>query len=204
MTGKKYRFDSRHDALIRDRYDSRPRTITDLAKLIGVPRHAIKRRAQQLGVARTKERPWSEFEVRYLEARLHRMSVAVLARRLRRTVTAVALKAKRLGLRKTDEGYTAAALAQALGVDSHRVLSWMRRGMVRATRRHSDRDHDMYYIADAAVRQFVARNPGEVDLRKVDQLWFIDLMMGGLPTQHAGEKDGVERGGGKHADSDSD
>jgi hypothetical protein len=113
VSRKKYFFNESSDRLIRDCYDSRTETIDRLSEELGFPRSVIRRRAQILGVARTKERPWSEKEVAYLEANLHRLSLAVLARNLGRSVTAVALKAKRLGIKKKDEGYTARSLAQA-------------------------------------------------------------------------------------------
>lgn len=180
MSGKKYHFEPHHDALLRERYDSRSETIDWLARVLGVPRFAVKHRAQRLGLARTKEKPWSAGEVTYLEANFHRLSAVTIARRLGRTVTAVALKAKRLGIRKGDEGYTATALAEAFGVDPHSVVRWIDRGLLHATKRNSGRERDMYYISDQAVRQFVAQHPSEFDLRKVDQLWFIDLMTDGL------------------------
>jgi hypothetical protein len=178
MSGKRYLFDQAADRLIRDCYDSRTQTIDRLSQTLGFPRWAIKRRAQALGLARTKERPWSEREVAYLEAHLHRLSLAVLARRLGRSVTAVALKARRLGLRKCDEGYTARSLAQALGVDDHKVVGWIERGILRASRRSSERPRDLYLIPEREVRRFVCTYPTELDLRRVDPVWFIDLLAG--------------------------
>ena len=180
MSRKKYHFEPYHDALIRERYDSRTETIDWLARVLGVPRFAVKHRAQRLGVARTKEKPWSLEEVAYLETYLHRLSVVTLARRLERTVTAVALKAKRLGIRKSDEGYTATAVAQAFGVDLHRVTCWIEQSLLRASRRNTGRNRDMYYISEGAVKEFVTGHPSEFDLRKVDQLWFIDLVTDGF------------------------
>jgi hypothetical protein len=178
MSRKKYFFDETSDCLIRECYDTRTETIDCLSQILGFPRWTIKRRAQTLGLARTKEKPWSEKQVAYLEANLHRLSLAVLARRLGRSVTGVALKAKRLGIRKSAEGYTARSLAQAFGVDDHKVVRWVELGLIRASVRNSERPRDMYFIPDREVERFIRTYPTEFDLKRVDQLWFIDLLAG--------------------------
>ena len=178
MSRKKYFFDEAADRLMKECYDSRTETIDWLSQNLGFPRWAIKKRAQELGLARTKEKPWSDKEVAYLEANLHRLSLSVLARKLHRSVTAVALKAKRLGIRKSDEGYTVHSLAQAFGVDDHKVLRWIKQGLLKASHRNSGRPRDMYFITDRDVRRFVATYPTEFDLKRVDQVWFIDLLIG--------------------------
>jgi hypothetical protein len=167
------------DALLRARYDSRTETITDLTRMLRRPRWVVRKRAQELGLARVKELRWSAEEVAYLEANYSRYSIQRLARRMGRTVTAVAVKKKRLGLRKTDEGYTARALAQAFGVDDHKVSGWIRAGLLEATMRGTELERDVYYISDDAALRFVRQNPLAFDLRKVDQLWFLDLVLNG-------------------------
>ncbi len=34
----------------------------------------------------------------------------------------------------------------------------------------------MYLISDQEVRRFICKYPTEIDLKKVDPIWFIDLM----------------------------
>jgi len=178
VSRKKYFFDQVSDHLIRENYESRTETINWLSQRLDFPRWAIKKRAQILGLARTKEKPWSEKEKTYLEANLPRLSLAVLGRKLGRSVTAVVLKAKRLGIKKSDEGYTARSLAQAFGVDDHKVVRWVELGLLKASRRNSERPRDMYFISDQEVKRFVTTYPTQFDLRRVEQVWFIDLMAG--------------------------
>ena len=177
---QKYFFSDEHDRMIRSRYDSRSETITAISRALRVPRWAVKKRAQQLGMVRCKDRQWSREEEEFLEASLPRLSLHTIARKLRRSLTAVRLKAKRLGLRKSDGAFTARAVALGFGVDDHAVLRWINGGLLKAQRRHSDRDHDMYFISDRCLREFVVKHPLEFDVRKVDQLWFIDLLTDGL------------------------
>ena len=185
---RKYRFSEDDDRLIRRRYDSRTETIDELAALLRLPRWVIRRRAQTLGVARCKEPRWTEEEEQFLESGLPRLSVTAIAKKLGRSTTAVALKAKRLGLRKRNGAFTARALAQGVGVDDHVVARWITSGLLTASHRHSERERDMHFISHAAVKQFVRAYPLEFDIRKVDQLWFVDLLVDGV-----GRSDGRRR-----------
>ena len=177
---RKYHFSDEEDCLIRDRYDSRTETIDELARLLRVPRWVIRHRASRLGVTRRSEPRWTPDDEAYLQANLRRLSVGGLARKLGRSPTAIALKAKRLGLRKRNGGYTLRSLALGFGVEQHAVARWVREGMLTARRRNSGRERDMYLISDRAVREFVRRHPLSFDVRRVDQLWFIDLLTNGL------------------------
>jgi hypothetical protein len=104
----------------------------------------------------------------------------VMAKHLGRSSTAIKLKAKRLGLRKYDEGYTASSLAEALGVDPHWVLSRIRSGKLRAAPRRTERKPeqggDSWLISDDALLDFLREHSYDVDLHKVDSLWFMDLI----------------------------
>ena len=65
---RKYVFTDQIDRLIRETYhnrqDERTRfNVRALAKKVGMPHWALKKRARELGLARTKELPWSEAEL---------------------------------------------------------------------------------------------------------------------------------------------
>lgn len=171
-----------HEAELRKRYDSRAETIRELTVLFNVPDWVVKKWAQELGLARTKEKPWSEAEVAYLEQWLHRRNITVIARHLGRTTTAAALKAKRLGLNKSNEGYTERQCAIGFGVDESTVGRWIRGGKLKAALRGTNRTEaqggDMVLITDDNIKAFVRRCPTEFDLRKVDQLWFLGIILG--------------------------
>jgi hypothetical protein len=97
-----------------------------LAKKAGIPHWALKKRARELGLARTKEKPWSEPELTIL-ARYAWMSDERIRLKLKsfghvRSATAVHLKLKRMHFKKDMSFYSANGLAQALGIDAHTVL----------------------------------------------------------------------------------
>jgi len=179
MSRKKFFWTAEQDELIRKRYDSRTETITDLARIFSVPRWAVRRRAGMLGVSRVKELPWSSEEVAFLEANYSKKSVFWISKKLHRSVTAILMKKRRLGLRKTDDGYTLRMVCEGFGVDHHKVGRWIKQGWLKPRGRGVDRPQGDYrFFTDEALRRFVRKHPDQIDLRRVEKLWFIDLLAG--------------------------
>jgi hypothetical protein len=190
---RKYIFTDQIDQFIREFYWSRPDSKTRpgirlLAKKLGIPHWALKKHARELGLARTKESAWSEPELEIL-ARCAWMSDERLRLKLKaagyaRTATAIRLKLKRMAYKKGGDFYSAQSLAQALGIDAHAVARWINHGRLKASLRGTARGErqngDIYLIREKDVRRFVLEHPSEIDLRKVDQLWFLDVVTNGL------------------------
>ena len=80
--------------------------------------------------------------------------------------------------------YSGKGLAQALGIDSHVVARWIKSGhlkaQLRGTARNEQQGGDTCLIRENDVRRFVLDHPTEIDLRKVDQLRFSDLITNGF------------------------
>jgi hypothetical protein len=190
---RKYVFTNQIDELIRAIYLDRPGAKTRpgirvLAKKVGIPHWALKKRARELGWARTKEKPWSEPELeilaRYAWMSDERIRLKLKAAGYTRTVTGIHLKLRRMRFKHDPSFYSANGLAQALGIDSHAVSRWIRSGHLKAklrgTARGEKQNGDIYLIFEKDVRRFILEHPTEIDLRKVDQLWFLDLVTNGL------------------------
>lgn len=181
MPEKKWFWTEAMDALLRRMYD--PAVIgraQEIAQGLRMPRWAVNRRGVALGLRRPKDGPWTAQEEAYLEGNFHHVSVKALARKLGRSPTAMKLKAKRLGLRKYDESYTACSLSEALGVDPHcdgpHPLGHKLRASHRRTERTAPQGGDSWLITDGSVVDFLREHPYDIDLRKVDTLWFMDLI----------------------------
>lgn len=164
---RKYYWTAEQGTLLKERYNSQPRRIDELARALRMyPRWAIKKRPTVLGIARTKEPNWEKREEKFLSKWLAPRSVEWIARKLNRTATAVALKVKRLKIIKSGAGYTACSLAFGLGVDDHNVTTWIQKGLLRAarrqTRRRGGQNGDYWYIDPQDIRDFIKNNPGEV------------------------------------------
>ncbi len=190
---RKYIFNNQADQLIREVYLSRRdgkamASIHLLAKRLGMPHWALKKRARELGLARTKELPWSEAELailsRYAWMSDERIRLKLKAAGYARTVTGIHLKLKRMRFKHDGRFYSACSLALALGIDPHAVTRWIKSGHLKAklrgTARTEQQNGDSYLIQEKDVRRFILDHPTDIDLRKVDQLWFLDLITNGL------------------------
>ena len=193
QTRRKYVFTDQIDQLIREIYlnhrDAKTGVGTrPLAKKVGIPQWALKKRARELGLARTKELPWSEAELgilaRYAWMSDERIRLKLKAAGYSRTVTGIHLKLKRMRFKHDGSFYSACSLAQALGIDPHAVTRWIKSGHLKAkfrgTARTAQQNGDSYLIQEKDVRRFILEHPTDIDLRKVDQLWFLDLITNGL------------------------
>jgi hypothetical protein len=91
-----------------------------------------------------KEKPWSEEERVLLDKWAH-LSLTAIQRKLKqagshRTETAIKLKMRRALLGKdTLDYYSATKIAQAMGIDGHKVAGWIRRGWLRAIKKGTER-----------------------------------------------------------------
>ena len=199
MPPKIYFWTPEKDAILRERYDSRPGVPLSIARSFGWPAWAIKRRAAVLGLCRpptTPPRPWTAAEVAYLEEHAGTRVVASMARRLGRPISATVLKLRRLGLsRLIREDYTLRSLAECFGVDHHAVDRWIRLGLLVGDFRHGGAapayDRDARRFTDANVLAFVKANPTAFELRRVDQTWFLDLMLDATGPGHQSRPTGL-------------
>jgi hypothetical protein len=193
MPKPKRHFDAVFDARVSCAYDeflgANDRTaLTRAAEELGVPRWVVSRRGKDLGLSRIKEKPWSAEELSLLREWRH-YGINEISRRFRergiaRSPFAVLLKRRRLNLttRNTEDGFSAHRLAGFLRIDSHRVSAWIHVGLLRAEMRQTTRVQaqggDGYWIRRDDFRAFVQAYPEQIDVRKVDPLWFIPLLLG--------------------------
>ncbi len=154
---------------------------------LGWTSSAVCKRGAELGLARAKERVWSEREERVL-ARFGHLAPTGIQRKLAeagfsRSVAAIQIKLTRNRIKSNLDGYSACQLADALGVEAKKVLRWIQQGVLKAERRGTDRlpqqGGDIWWISDASLRRFILRFPGEIDLARVEKIWFLSLLTKG-------------------------
>ena len=180
------------DAVIRRVYQRTPARgdIDDLAFTVGRPRWWVTKRATKLGLVtpRFKEPAWTDAEREIVHSNFHRSPKIIRAMLKRagyeRTETAITVMGKRLGATREDPLHlTARGLATLMGVDAKTVTGWIARGLLKASRRGTDRTSaqggDQHWIRVRDVRAFIIDNAAAVDIRKVDKFWFIDLVAHG-------------------------
>jgi hypothetical protein len=185
-----YRLTPEREAYLRTHYIPSERGISiRIAAVLRVPKWKVCRWAAELGLARKydEERNWRPEEVAFLEEHIGSRTPAWIAKRLKRSLTAVTVKAKRLRISRRDgrDWYTAHQVAEAFGVDPTTVIRWIGKGWLQATTHgqdHPDR-HCMYQVTYKAMARFVREHRGAYDLAKVDQLFFLDLVFGATPAR---------------------
>ena len=189
------------DALLRERYDSRIRgRSTEIAQTLGGPAWAIKKRAGKLGLATPwpkSRKAWTVHEVAFLAQWSGRRDSGWIAKRIGRSTTSVVLRQKRTDLRRrVRDGYTLRDLCACFGVDHHVVERWARQGWLQAPRRvagRTDKQGDPWRVAETDIVTFVRAHGVEIDLRKVDQAWFFDVVVGATVAGHPDVSAGVKR-----------
>lgn len=158
---------ARELALLREHYDSSDAASLDaLVAVLGKPRHQIRKKARDEGLAATKAPPWTDAETRLLEELWGRYPDATVAKRLGRTVVACEQHMRRVvGRCRTDgiDGWTARGVARLMGVDSHKVTKqWVARGWLRATHApFTIGKHRVRVVAEPALLRFFRDYPAE-------------------------------------------
>lgn len=190
------------DKLIREAYEKlrkygNRRALPVLRSKLGWPKHVIDKRGRELGLARTKEKPWSSEEKVLLEKWAHlslkRISLKLRRSGFSRTETAIKLKLTRMLLTKDTLGYyNPTKIALAMGIDRHKVMGWIRRGWLRAekkgTARTVQQGGDIYLVRTQELTRFLLNHPDEYELGPVEKFWFLDAISGGrLCQEYRGE-----------------
>ena len=129
-----------------------------------------------------ERRPWTAAEAEIIERLLGKVSALTIAKRLKRTEASVVLKIKRMGLsRRVRNGYTMRDLEECLGEDHHKIQRWIENGWLRdhlqGTRRHDGNGRDIHRFREKEILEFLPRHPEEINLGKVDAIWFLDLVL---------------------------
>jgi hypothetical protein len=184
-----------------------PGAVAALAAELDIPRWWLSQRARKLGltVAHKKEPPWTQAEDALIrKAPLHdldRCAEIFAEHGFRRSATAIGVRAKRLDLsrRATRETLSATQAARILGLDSKTVTAWCIAGDLKATRRGTKRlpqqGGDVWDVQPADLQAYIVENLARLDIRKVDKVAFVDLLMtcpncGRSSLRCNGEKDG--------------
>ena len=183
---KKYQLTPQIIEYLRTFYKGSPRergkAVRILAREKNLPKWWILRHAQKLGLGYPMRRKsWTQDEVLFLQENIGLWCPEILAKKMGRSITSVVLKIKRLHLsrRKRDGWFTLRDLEIGLGADHRQIYSWIRKGWI-----HCERDGRIAGTSGEhfrrfgllAVRNFIWNHPTEFDLKKADQLWFLNLM----------------------------
>lgn len=165
-----------------------------LAEELGLKRDTLSKFALQLGLTlpHKKEPPWTASEDDLLSRMLPKSSPAVLVGIFRdhgfvRSESAIRIHAKRLQLstrwRATLSARQAAAI---LGIDDKTATELCIEGRLKAERRESKRLPQQggkpWSIRREDLRQYIIDNIERIDIRKVDRVAFVDVLVSEAPA----------------------
>lgn len=165
-----------HDDLLRRRYGCGAAAMREVraALLTEFKAHQIRLRAEELGLAGTVLRRWTPAEDRRLrEMTACGYALRTIAKNLGRTVSAV--KNRRLEQRWGAQSlgyYSAADMADGLGVSGKVVARWIREGLLTA-RLGED---CVWRIAVADARRFLLDHPHRWSLRSAAKAWLLQCL----------------------------
>lgn len=166
--------------------------VNGLADRLGVPRWWLSKQATRLGLSKphSKEPRWTDAEDALMRKvplhDPHRAAKVFREHGFLRTPTAIVVRAKRLDLsRRTHETLSARGAARILGVDDKTVTALCIAGDLKAGRRGTQRlvqqGGDAWAIEPADLRAYILDNLGHIDIRKVDKLAFVTLLVANDP-----------------------
>ncbi len=183
----KYVWRPEYDTYLKTQYfgglNRRFQVLNRMIRITGLPRWYIKKQATRLGLTmHMDQRPWTPKEIDLLEKLVGKMSSRTIAKRLRRRESSVVNKLKRLGTsRRVRDRYTMRDLELCLGEDHHKIAGWIKNGWLQdhlqGTRRHNGNGNDIHRIREDDIVDFIRNHPQEINLGKVDQTWFLDLVL---------------------------
>lgn len=184
----KYVWTPELDAILKAEYDGKIRyRAAAIASRLGWPAWVIKKRAGVLGLAVPADRrDWTPKETRFVSFYAGHRTTLWMARRLRRSESSVVLKLKRMKIsRRIRKGYTMRDLELCFGVDHRPIERWVRQGLLTIRHRHPKRPHPTWWVKDEDILAFIQGHPMAFRLDKVDQFWFMDLILDGGLVQKA-------------------
>ncbi|TXG99988.1 MAG: DNA-binding protein [Nevskiaceae bacterium] len=176
-----WKSDEATDQLIRAAYlDGARGAVSELAAKLGIEPWRISKRAGELKIAavRLKDVVWSSQELAIVED-LAELGEAAVLRELRqrgfeRSPAAVSNMVEEfLWRQERSDAWSARALADLMGVDPHVVLRWIERGGLKARQVGGQ-----WEITRKALKAWIVDHPQAVNIKKVNQIWFIDMLGG--------------------------
>jgi hypothetical protein len=188
-TAKKYIWTPERDQVLRERYDGKIRNrAAEIAGGFGWPTNQIKMRAGQLGLTHPAyRRDWTKAEAQFLWEHAGSRTTHWISKQLQRSEASVVLKLRRMKIsRRYRNGYTLRDLELCFGCDHHSIDRWIRDGWLKGRRRGTRRrwaggsgngPADPWVFSDEAILEFIKSRPMAFRLDKVDQFWFMDLVL---------------------------
>lgn len=187
-----FHFSADTDERIRGIYRATPQRLARLQKFVPlskdtqIPVPALALRAVQLKLDTKSHLNWTKPELAILESHRHlskqRISQALAASGFERSSQALKIIHARQALLTSDKPshYTLCPLAKLVGFDQHSLTAWCKQGHLpferKGTVRTKQQGGDSYIVKRTDLAAFFRAHPEMIDFRKINQVWFIELL----------------------------
>ena len=176
-----------HEIVRRD-YQGTHQSRREIAAKLGVTEFAVAGQIAKLGIANSSgRRPWTPQEDLELRELTPKLSNIQIAKRMKRSINSVTVRAKRLGCsrRVRDDWYTISDAASILGKDTKWVRCRVQDGRLKAKHHHHNSNDPppgtTWHINRKDLKIFLQTYPHEMTARNVDLVAIVDLLAGLKP-----------------------
>ena len=170
--------------IVRRDYQGDSDSVQRIAHSLGVSFYAVKGQISKLGCAKITDRQrWTPAQDEQLEDLIPRMSLLQVAKRMRRSVFSITVRAKRIGISRRDRNgwYTKNEVAAILGVDHKWIQKRIDIGALKASQLGGVPGKEggaLWCIREADLRRFIRQYPEELNGRNVDLIQIVDILIG--------------------------
>lgn len=179
----KHKWTEEKREIVRRDYQGTHASRNAIAGKLGVTPFAVQGQISKMGLCkRVAHRPWTLEEEARLAELAQRYSSHTIARKLHRSLNAVVVRMKRLGIdRKIRDGwYTKMEVAQMLGVDHKRIQAFIDAGKLKASWHDGHKPGrfgmSRWHIKDKDLRKFIIDHAIEFTGRNVDLFSIVHLV----------------------------
>ena len=132
-------------------------------------------RRQTAGKPARRRHKWTEEELQYFSDHYGIISDETLARNLNRS--GLGYVAKKLGLKRRDNFYTASELGRVLGVDAQTIVKWFQLGFLRGTKAPIKTGmHRLWRFTHTNIIAFLRQYPWLIDLDSMPEHYFRSVV----------------------------
>ena len=184
MNSKRHRWTEEELEIIRRDYQYTNKSRDELAIRLGVTKYAVTGQIKRLGIARRRDKPWSDADDRKLLRLLETHCAEATAKKMYRSVSSVVIRAKRLGVqRRARSGwFTEKDVSAILGQTAKWVRKRIDTGQIVATYHNghhpSTKGLSMWHIDEADLRDYIRTYPQDLMGRNVDMIMVVDILAG--------------------------
>lgn len=176
-------YDPKVDRVLRECYaDGITAPVKRAAKILNIGIKRAQHRARILGLSVRPQpvKPWSEFEIAMLEKHPELSAVSMSKRLTKagysRTPQAIVQYRGKTGLSNIGDYMSPAEVGKLLGgYDNSAVISWIRKGLLKAKMRGYETDKDHYLVSIGSLKSFVVAYPHRLKQHwaHIDPTWLI-------------------------------